>query len=194
VKITPAGGPNLHHTPSRLARKASRSGSIRQKRAASSQRSPILPRPTQPQWHLEANPHCNGGLHNAVLSVQDKMRRKLWVGALGTTTDAFSDALRKDMDVRMRAEADAIPVWIPDAEFSKCYDEFCHQVLWPALHYAVPDAPKTKSFYESGSWKQYRAVNERFADAIVANYQEGDISELKSTCQLPSNYSNAVEF
>jgi len=45
------------------------------------------------------------------------------------------------------------------------------------LHYAVPDAPKTKLFYESASFKQYVAVNQRFADAIIANYQEGDISK-----------------
>jgi len=50
------------------------------------------------------------------------------------------------------------------------------QVLWPALHYAIPDAPKTKSFYESASWTQYQSVNQRFADVIIANYREGDIS------------------
>ncbi|EGO28773.1 glycosyltransferase family 20 protein [Serpula lacrymans var. lacrymans S7.9] len=69
----------------------------------------------------------------------------------------------------------SLPVWIPDDEFESCYDEFCHQVLWPCLHYAVPDAPKTKLFYESASFKQYVSVNQRFADAIIANYQEGDI-------------------
>jgi trehalose-6-phosphate synthase len=51
------------------------------------------------------------------------------------------------------------------------------QVLWPALHSAVPDAPKTKMFYESASYKQYVAVNQRFADAIISNYREGDISK-----------------
>jgi trehalose 6-phosphate synthase/phosphatase len=50
-------------------------------------------------------------------------------------------------------------------------------VLWPALHYTVPDAPKTKLFYESASYKQYVAVNQRFADTIIDNYREGDISE-----------------
>jgi trehalose 6-phosphate synthase/phosphatase len=49
------------------------------------------------------------------------------------------------------------------------------QVLWPCLHYAIPDAPKTKFFYESASYSQYVAVNKRFADAITSCYQEGDI-------------------
>ncbi|TDL26924.1 glycosyltransferase family 20 protein [Rickenella mellea] len=127
------------------------------------------------EWHIEANPHCNGGLNNAVNSVGSKMKRKLWVGVLGTQTDGFNKDLRDNINKRMRVEAESVPVWIPDSEFSKCYDEFCHQVLWPCLHYAIPDAPKTKLFYESASYQQYVAVNQKFADVIVENYQEGDI-------------------
>jgi trehalose 6-phosphate synthase/phosphatase len=99
----------------------------------------------------------------------------LWVGTLGTNTDNFSEALKKDIDARMEEEQNSSPVWIPDDEFAKFYDEFCHQVLWPCLHYAVPDAPKTKLFYESASWKQYVAVNRRFAETIMDQIQEGDI-------------------
>lgn len=77
----------------------------------------------------------------------------------------------------MKVEANSLPVWVPDDEFSKCYDGFCHQVLWPCLHYAIPDAPKSKSFYESETWADYCAVNQKFADAIIANYEEGDISK-----------------
>ena len=77
---------------------------------------------------MEPNPHCNGGLKNAVDSVGDRMKKKLWVGTLGTCTDGFGDDLRKDIDSRMLAQRDSLPVWIPDAEFQSCYDEFCHQV------------------------------------------------------------------
>ncbi|EIW74943.1 glycosyltransferase family 20 protein [Coniophora puteana RWD-64-598 SS2] len=126
-------------------------------------------------WHTESNSHCNGGLKNAIDAVRDRLSDKMWVGTLGTKTDDFSDVLRKDVDMRMSEGWKSVPVWIPDNEFESCYDEFCHQVLWPALHYAVPDAPKTKLFYESGSFKQYQAVNQRFADVIIANYKEGDI-------------------
>jgi trehalose 6-phosphate synthase complex regulatory subunit len=149
-------------------------------------------------WHVESNQRCNGGLKNAVASVDERLKKKLWIGTLGTNTDILGDSLRKDIDKRMLEQYDSQPVWIPDAEFESCYDEFCHQacqvcllhglfinfwmqVLWPCLHYAIPDAPKTKLFYESASFKQYVAVNQRFADAIVANYREGDISQFPST-------------
>ncbi|KAF8890790.1 glycosyltransferase family 20-domain-containing protein [Gymnopilus junonius] len=169
--------PDTQSTP-RLRRKQSRSSSRRPTFKAG----PVSPTvddasssPFNVRWHMEPNPHCNGGLKNAVESVGDRMKKKLWVGTLGTPTDGFDGTLRRDIDERMLAQRDSLPVWIPDAEFQGCYDEFCHQVLWPCLHYAVPDAPKTKMFYESESYKQYAAVNQRFADAITSTYQEGDI-------------------
>lgn len=126
---------------------------------------------------MEPNPHCNGGLKNAVESVGDRMKRRLWVGTLGTPTDDFSDDLRKDIDRSMLHTSSSLPVWIPDGEFQKCYDEFCHQILWPCLHYAVPDAPKSKlsALRASESYADYVSVNQRFADAIIENFQEGDI-------------------
>ena len=131
--------------------------------------------PRNQPWHLEPNPHGNGGLKNAVDSVGQRMKKRLWVGTLGTCTDQYGQQLRKDIDKRLLYQRDSLPVWIPDAEFQSCYDEFCHQVLWPCLHYAVPDAPKTKNFYESASYKQYVAVNQRFASAIISQFKEGDI-------------------
>ncbi len=114
-------------------------------------------------------------MKNAIDSVGDRLRRKLWVGTLGTNTDGFRESLRRNIEWRMREDRDSVPVWIPDSDFASCYDEFCHQVLWPCLHYAVPDAPKTKMFFESAAFKQYVAVNQRFADVIVSAYNEGDI-------------------
>jgi trehalose-6-phosphate synthase len=43
--------------------------------------------------------------------------------------------------------------------------------------------PRTKLFYESAAFKQYVAVNQRFADAIIANYQDGDTSTSPSSQQ-----------
>ena len=56
------------------------------------------------------------------------MTSKLWVGTLGNPTDDFSSDLRANIDRRMWDMHSSRPVWIPDAEFESCYDEFCHQV------------------------------------------------------------------
>jgi trehalose-6-phosphate synthase len=79
-------------------------------------------------WHVEPNTHANGGLHNAMQSVRAQLRARVNVGTLGTATDGFNDVTRAEVDARLRDEYEAVPVWIPDAEFGKCYDEFCHQV------------------------------------------------------------------
>ncbi|KAI0290103.1 glycosyltransferase family 20-domain-containing protein, partial [Multifurca ochricompacta] len=124
------------HIPLRSQRKNSRSIARR----------PLSDSPIGRQYHIEPNPHSNGGLTNAVKSLEGRLRRKRWVGTLGMNTDSFKEPLRRNIDHRMAEEYDSSPVWIPDDEFTQYYDNFCHQVLWPCLHYVVPDAPKTKTF------------------------------------------------
>lgn len=169
----PMHGPNAQ---TRVQRRMSRSSGVRpaSRSLSGTRRDSVAFGHSQP-WHVENNPHGNGGLKNAIESVHHRLRRKLWVGTLGANTDNLKESLKRNMEWRLKDQYDSLPVWIPDAEFASCYDEFCHQVLWPCLHYAIPDAPKTKSFYESNSFKQYVAVNQRFADAIISTYQEGDI-------------------
>ncbi|RDB18114.1 putative alpha,alpha-trehalose-phosphate synthase [UDP-forming] subunit [Hypsizygus marmoreus] len=167
--------PHSYETSS-IRRRKSRSSSSRRTGDPDSIRSPRRNTLHEP-WHLEPNSHCNGGLKNAIDSVGQKLKKKLWVGTLGTNTDGMPPSVRASIDREMLAlpTHPSRPVWIPDAEFQSCYAEFCHQVLWPCLHYAIPDAPKTKLFYESASYSQYVAVNQRFADAIIAAHQDGDI-------------------
>ncbi|KAI6134394.1 hypothetical protein EV401DRAFT_2204424 [Pisolithus croceorrhizus] len=150
-------------------------------------------------WHLSPNTHCNGGLKNAVDSAKDRLSWRLWVSTLGSNTYSFGSGMRIIIDKRMREMCGNAPVWIPDGKLESCYDEYCHQaslfvyiavlrgflytleILWPCLHYAIPDAPKTKYFYDNASFKQYRSVNQHFAYVIVENYHEGDIT---GTCSL----------
>jgi trehalose 6-phosphate synthase complex regulatory subunit len=110
-------------TPSRVQRKSSRSTSRRSDASSRSGARSVLER----TWYTDANPNCNGGLKNAVESVSDKLTKKLWIGTLGTKTNALGAELRRSIDKRMLG-LDSIPIWIPDDEFECCYDEFCHQV------------------------------------------------------------------
>ncbi|TFK27244.1 hypothetical protein FA15DRAFT_666537 [Coprinopsis marcescibilis] len=177
-KLEPASPSQRKHQTTRHDGQQTR---VQRRKSRSMSRRPTVASPTTPapnerdHWHFEHSTTCNGGLRNAVDSVGERLRRKVWVGTLGTPTDRFSDDLKKEVDERMLSQRHSIPIWIPDQEFQSCYDEFCHQVLWPCLHYAVPDAPKTKMFYESATYKQYAAVNKRFAERIASIYQEGDI-------------------
>ncbi|KAJ3754916.1 glycosyltransferase family 20 protein [Lentinula raphanica] len=138
------------------------------------------------EFYIAPNPHVNGGLKNAIDSVAAAMMRaygqsnefsRLWIGCLGSKTDNWSLKLREKVEEALPRQEGGVevPVWVEDDDFEGCYDEFCHQVLWPALHYAVPDAPKTRLFYESASYKQYVSVNWAFARRIGEVWRAGDI-------------------
>ncbi|KAF8830403.1 hypothetical protein HHX47_DHR2000621 [Lentinula edodes] len=102
---------------------------------------------------------------------------RLWIGCLGTKTDDWNLKLKERVEEALPRQEGGVevPVWLEDSVFEGCYDEFCHQVLWPALHYAVPDAPKTRLFYESASYKQYVNANWAFAQRIGEVWKEGDV-------------------
>lgn len=117
---------DVQHT-ARLQRKQSRSSSRRPGDGYASPRGEGYH-----PWHTAPNSHCNGGLKNAIDSVKDRLTQKLWVGTLGNSTDGFGPDLRDSINLRMRQLCASVPVWIPDAEFESCYDEFCHQVRRPS--------------------------------------------------------------
>lgn len=49
-------------------------------------------------------------------------------------------------------------------------------MLWPYFHYVVQDDLQNM-MYQNDAWMAYKSLNQRFADVIVENYQEGDISK-----------------
>ncbi|CAE6425285.1 unnamed protein product [Rhizoctonia solani] len=155
------------------SRRLSRSSNTRLRSPSSSLR--IRPNVPMEDFILEPSAHANGGLNNAVNSAKNALTKKIWIGVLDVPAASVKEEDRAQIEETLRAQADSFPVWVTEEEFQQHYDGFCHQVLWPSLHYAVPDAPKTKTFYESTSFEQYKAVNQKFADAIVKEYKEGDV-------------------
>ncbi|KAK0434706.1 hypothetical protein EV421DRAFT_1740711 [Armillaria borealis] len=128
---------------------------------------------TKFHFHIELHAHCNGGLKNAMdsvtfSSVRPQMRKKVW--AAPWAWERIVGATRS-VSLEVTKARSSVP---KDAVIEGCYDEFSHQVLWPALHYAIPDVPKTTMFYESARFKQYVKVNQKFTDTIKRVWREGD--------------------
>lgn len=130
---------------------------------------------TEGTWTVEPAVLGNGGLINAVRSVSsaDEDYNKIWVGTLGFPTDAVSDAKKEDIQQRLENEYESLAVYISDTDFSGHYHQFCKTILWPVFHYQIPDHPKSKA-YEDHSWTYYKAVNQAFADKVIASYKQGD--------------------
>ena len=129
-----------------------------------------------PGFDFTSNPSANGGLVNAVDSVSRERLRagKVYVGTPGISIDDWAGpSERAHIAERLRNERQSAPVWVEDELFEGHYSHFCKQVLWPTFHYTLPTQRGLDQEHEA--FVCYREVNRRFADAIMAEYREGDI-------------------
>lgn len=127
------------------------------------------------EWTIEPAEQGNGGLRNAVLSATDAgfLGDKTWVGTLGMPTDALNPHTKAAIAERLEDEHDSLTVFVDDRDFDGHYTHFCKTILWPVLHYQIPDNPKSKA-YEDHSWVYYVKLNQAFAERIAKNWKRGD--------------------
>jgi trehalose 6-phosphate synthase/phosphatase len=92
----------------------------------------------------------------------------LWIGWPGDVA-RMTEPQRKKLDAHLE-ELRCVPVYLSSAEVSRYYDGFSNAVLWPLFHYLLDRIP-----LHSQEWEVYRAVNERFADAIARVWRPGDL-------------------
>jgi trehalose 6-phosphate synthase/phosphatase len=71
---------------------------------------------------------------------------------------------------RRLAEERLVPVALSADEIARYYEGYSNGVLWPVFHYFLSRLPTLVHDFEV-----YEAVNARFAEAVVARYQPGDL-------------------
>ena len=108
-----------------------------------------------------------GGLATGLSGYHDR-GRSVWIGWPGESWRLTPDQ-RKILRERLTALR-AIPIELTAAEVQRYYDGFSNGVLWPLLHYQLDKLPLTAE-----GWDTYERVNRRFANAIVDEYQPGDL-------------------
>ncbi|GAC98659.1 glycosyltransferase [Pseudozyma hubeiensis SY62] len=129
-----------------------------------------------PPFEFVSNPSANGGLINAVKSIERERLRagKLYVGTPGLSTEGWlGPAEKRVLEQKFIKERSSMPVWLEDEDFDLSYNRFCKQILWPTFHYTSPTSKGLDNEHEA--FRAYWEVNRRFADAIEDIYQEGDI-------------------
>lgn len=94
--------------------------------------------------------------------------RGLWFGWPGTT-DAIADVHERELS-RVFAERRIVPVMLDPEEVHDFYDELSSGVLWPVFHDRLDRLP-----LHPPRWEVYERVNARFADAVAAEYEPGDV-------------------
>ena len=114
------------------------------------------------QWNVTAS---TGGLVSALGPVL-RGRGGVWIGWPGLAGDIprtpFANATRG-------VGYKVVPVTLSDAERDEFYHGYSNQVIWPLFH-------DLQSFcnFEPAYWQTYKAVNERYAEAIARHSRPAD--------------------
>ncbi|SCU97369.1 LADA_0H05908g1_1 [Lachancea dasiensis] len=130
----------------------------------------------QVPWKIVPSGKGNGGLKNAVSTaavektIEEPVR---WVGTMSIPTDSIPEDVLQKVCAELGNSYDCAPVISDDITFKVAYKNFCKQIVWPTLHYQIPDNPNSKAF-EDHSWNFYQDLNQLFADKIVQTYKDGD--------------------
>lgn len=92
-----------------------------------------------------------------------------WVGTIAMPSDSVSTKVLEDIGKTLSKDYNSDAVFADDETFQGHYQSFCKQILWPTLHYQIPDDPKSKAF-EDHLWDQYKLLNQIIADKAVEVY------------------------
>jgi trehalose 6-phosphate synthase/phosphatase len=106
-----------------------------------------------------------GGLATGLRGAREK-RGGVWIGWPGDVTGTQN---RAEVDRQME-EINAVPVYLTRREQKAFYEDFSNAAIWPVFHDLIEQLPQ-----DIVGWDTYVDVNRKFADAIVARYQAGDI-------------------
>jgi trehalose 6-phosphate synthase/phosphatase len=109
---------------------------------------------------------ATGGLATGLRAFHDR-GESVWIGSAGEPPAGHS---RRTRVAAALLEQRIVPVNLQRSEYKRYYDGVCNGILWPLLHYQTERIP-----LGAADWAAYRAVNERFAAAIVREYRAGDV-------------------
>ncbi|TFG62908.1 MAG: bifunctional alpha,alpha-trehalose-phosphate synthase (UDP-forming)/trehalose-phosphatase [Nitrospirales bacterium] len=114
---------------------------------------------------IEIQP-ASGGLATGVRGPHEKFGG-IWIGWPGDTS-SFTGGQRVTLKSEL-SQMRLVPCELSTEEVESYYNRFSNGVHWALFHYLHDRIPLTIS-----DWESYRAVNEKFADLVAANYEPGD--------------------
>lgn len=124
-------------------------------------------------WKIVRSERGNGSLINAMRLTEEKgvIDGCKWIGAMSLPIDAIPTKVLGKIVERLHDEYECENVEVDDLTFQGHYKSFCKQILWPTLHYQIPDDPKSKAF-EEHSFGQYKHLNQKIADRLIEVYED----------------------
>jgi len=108
-----------------------------------------------------------GGLATGMKSVHSG-GDSLWIGWSGLTDEEIPEEIAPKIDKAL-AEHGSSKVKLSKKEVDGFYFGFSNRTIWPLFHYFLQ-----YSEFELSSWEIYKAVNQKFADAILEKANDDD--------------------
>ncbi|KAI5960090.1 TPS3 [Candida pseudojiufengensis] len=125
------------------------------------------------EWTVDSSDDGNGSLTKALdISVKNGiLDQNKWVGIIAMPSDTISEDVKNKISSKLSKEYNCDAVFPNDITFEGHYKSFCKQILWPTLHYQIPDDPKSKAF-EDHTWGHYKLMNQIIANKLVETFIE----------------------
>lgn len=108
-----------------------------------------------------------GGLATGMKSVHAE-GNGVWVGWSGIPEENLKGSLSEKVAKAIQKEK-CISVPLSNQDIEEYYEGFSNRALWPLFHYFME---YTK--FEQNEWEAYKRVNQKFADIIIGELNDGD--------------------
>ncbi|MBD09562.1 MAG: bifunctional alpha,alpha-trehalose-phosphate synthase (UDP-forming)/trehalose-phosphatase [Flavobacteriaceae bacterium] len=108
-----------------------------------------------------------GGLAIGMKSVHAE-GNGIWIGWSGIPENELSSELSNEVQSKIRNEK-CVSVPLTNQDIEEYYEGFSNRALWPLFHYFME-----YSKFEQNEWEAYKRVNEKFAEVVIDNLEDGD--------------------
>ncbi len=115
---------------------------------------------------IETTPSI-GGLATGMKSVHTH-GDSIWIGWSGLTEEEFNLDLKTKVNEALQKHQ-CIGVPLTENDIEGFYYGFSNNTLWPLFHYFMEYTE-----FEKNTWDTYKSVNQKFADVVIQNLEEGD--------------------
>ena len=92
----------------------------------------------------------------------------VWIGWTGLTEEEIPANLLDDV-IEATIKEQCIPVSLTKEDIDGFYYGFSNRTIWPLFHYFMEFTE-----FEKESWQSYVTVNEKYAEVVLDNIEEGD--------------------
>ena len=112
--------------------------------------------------------YSSGGLATGMSSVHSKMDT-LWIGWPGIASNNLNNKTIDELN-KLLVEKKFRAVHLNKKEINDFYNGLSNKSLWPLFHYFIE-----YSIFDKDNWNSYKSVNNKFAQCVIENYNEGDL-------------------